>query len=395
MPRVLRIINRLNLGGPTWNAAILSRQLAPEFETLLVSGNIADTEASSEFIVTSFDLKPVYIRGMYRELNPVRDVPALLRLQHIIRQFRPHIVHTHAAKAGALGRIAAWMCGVPVVVHTFHGHVFHSYFSKVKSRMFVRLERFLANRTHAIVAISELQKKELVEQYRICREEKVAVIPLGLDLERFTKNQPALRKLFRQRYGLDEPVPVISIVGRLVPVKNHRMFLDALYRVKQHLAVPFRVFVVGDGEERRTLEQHCRRLGLAVGLPADFPDEPSVTFTSWIEQVEEVYAGSDIIALTSLNEGTPVSVIEAQAAGRAVVAANVGGVADLIADRRTGLLTRSNDAEDFAQALLQLLLDPELRASLGAGAAASVPRRHDQRRMVEAMAALYRQLLQG
>lgn len=395
MPRVLRIINRLNLGGPTWNAALLARHLEPEFETMLVSGNIDASEASSEFIVSSLHLQPVYVQGMYRELNPLRDLPALLRLQQIIRQFRPHIVHTHAAKAGALGRMAAWLCQVPVVVHTFHGHVFHSYFSESKSRMFVRMERFLAARSHAIVAISPLLKRELVEEYNICREDKVEVIPLGLDLDRFTRNQDTLRQRFRQQYRLSDDDLVVSIVGRLVPVKNHQLFFQALALVQQQIARPIRAFVVGDGELRQPLEDFAREQGLSLGLPEAFPHQTSVTFTSWVQDVERVYAGSDVVALTSLNEGTPVSIIEAQAAGKAVVATRTGGIADLIVHGVNGLLADRCDAESFARELLHVLSDASLRQALGREAAKEARQRHDYHSMVEQMGSLYRRLLQA
>ncbi|MCS6991396.1 MAG: glycosyltransferase family 4 protein [Chitinophagales bacterium] len=394
MPRILRIINRLNLGGPTWNAALLTKHLAPEYETVLVSGQISEDETSSEHIVASMNLTPVYVNGMYREVNLLNDAHAFLQLQRLIRQFRPHIVHTHAAKAGALGRVAAWWAKVPVVVHTFHGHVFHSYFSKTQSRLFVQLERLLASYSHAIITVSPLLKKELVEQYRICRHDKVEVIPVGLDLEKFRNNQQQLRQNFRKRYGIGEQEVVVSFVGRLVAIKNHSMFLKAIREVSTRCNAPLRVFVVGDGEERKALESLARSLGLQVALPAQAPKQTTVTFTSWIKEVEQVYAGSDVVALTSLNEGTPLTLIEAQAAGKAVVATKVGGVADVVEDGKTGLLVGRQDLHGLVQALFKVIQNQGLREALGARASQEAFQRHDYRNMVAQTATLYRRLLQ-
>ena len=161
MPKVLRIINRLNLGGPTYNAAYLSKYISDDFETLLVAGMKDESEESSAYIVDNLGLKPRYIKNMFREINPIKDYRAYKDLVPIIQEFQPDIVHTHAAKAGAIGRLAAYNCGVPIILHTFHGHVFHSYFSKLKTRIFLEIERFLARKSTKIVAISNIQKQEL------------------------------------------------------------------------------------------------------------------------------------------------------------------------------------------------------------------------------------------
>ena len=189
MPRVLRIINRLNLGGPTYNASYLSKYLPEEYETMLVSGMKDDSEASSEFIVQSMGLEPVYIKNMHRSLHPIKDYKAYKEIRKIIREFKPDIVHTHAAKPGAVGRLAAHHEKVPVILHTFHGHVFHSYFGKVKTGIFLRIERFMAKRSTRIIAISPKQKEELSKEFRICPEEKIETIPLGFDLDRFQREQ--------------------------------------------------------------------------------------------------------------------------------------------------------------------------------------------------------------
>ena len=263
MPKVLRIINRLNLGGPTYNAAYLTKYLSPEFETLLIAGNKDETEASSEFIVESLGLKARYINGMYRSLNPLKDRKALKEIKQIIKEFKPDIVHTHAAKAGALGRFAAWQMGVPVIVHTFHGHVFHSYFNSIANRIFVEIERFLGRKSTAIIAISELQKKELTKDFQICDAGKVTVVPLGFDLGRFQQNQAENRNWFREYYGIDEQTVAVGIIGRLVPIKNHEMFLKVVNNVKNGVQQKVKFLFIGDGEDRLKVEQMCNENGLS------------------------------------------------------------------------------------------------------------------------------------
>ncbi|MFI5164756.1 MAG: glycosyltransferase, partial [Bacteroidia bacterium] len=194
MPKILRIINRFNLGGPTYNAAYLTKYLSPEFETLLVGGMKDDSEESSEFILKNLGVDYKILPGMKRSINPYNDFLVYNEIKKIIHEFKPDIVHTHAAKAGALGRQAAYSCKVPVIVHTFHGHVFHSYFGGLKTSIYKTIERNLAKKTTAIIAISEKQKQELVETHRIVPAEKVHVIPLGFDLDRFQENQDEKRK---------------------------------------------------------------------------------------------------------------------------------------------------------------------------------------------------------
>ena len=228
MPRVLRIINRFNLGGPTHNAAYLTRYLPGDFETLLVGGGQEASEEGSHHILDSLGVQATILPEMQREVAPWRDRGAYRRIKRLIRDFKPDIVHTHAAKAGAVGRMAASELGVKAIVHTFHGHVFHSYFGTVRTAMYKNIERFLARRSSRIIAISEKQKHELVGEHRITTEDKVSVIPLGFDLSRFQQDQATKRALFRKVYGVADDEIAVGIVGRLVPVKNHDLFLAAL-----------------------------------------------------------------------------------------------------------------------------------------------------------------------
>jgi glycosyltransferase involved in cell wall biosynthesis len=393
MPKVLRIINRLNLGGPTYNAAYLTKHLSAEYETMLLAGMKDDTEASSEFIVRDMGIDPQYIADMHRSINPLNDVKAFFEIIKIIRKFKPDIVHTHAAKSGALGRLAAFLCGVPVIVHTFHGHVFHSYFHPVKTKIFILIERFLASISTKIVAISNLQKKELTQDFKICKSEKMEVIPLGFDLKRFTENQEEKRKQFREDYNVAEDEIAIGLIGRLVPVKNHRLFLEVIKEVKDKTTKKVRFFIVGDGEERNNIESYAKELGIEF-VVGNFKNEKSLlTFTSWIKNVDYVNAGLDIITLTSYNEGTPVSVIEAQASNKPVVATMVGGIQDVVIENETALLSPSGDAGVFANNLLKLIENDNLRNNFGKKGSEHVLQQYGFKRLAADMERLYNTLL--
>ncbi len=225
VPRVLRIINRLNIGGPTFNVALLTKHMPAEYETVLLAGEKQESEESSDFIVHDLGLTYKLVPGMKRSINPLQDLFTYLKLRKIIREFKPDIVHTHAAKAGTLGRLAAIHEKVPVILHTFHGHVFHSYFSKWKTKIFILIERYLAARSSGIIAISDKQKFELSTTYRILRASHVRVIPLGFDLSRFQENVSEKRKAFRKKYFLEDDEIAIGIIGRLVTIKNQSFFL--------------------------------------------------------------------------------------------------------------------------------------------------------------------------
>jgi glycosyltransferase involved in cell wall biosynthesis len=350
MPKILRIINRFNIGGPTYNAAYLTKYLAPEFETLLVGGQKDYTEDSSEFILESLGLKPVLIEEMKREIGIQGDYQSYKKLKEIIGDFKPDIVHTHASKAGAVGRMAASKLNVPLIFHTFHGHVFHSYFSPTKTKIYKNIERYLAKKTTKIIAISEIQRMELSQIHKICPLEKIEVIPLGFDLNRFRENQEEKRIRFRRTWNIDDDEITIGIVGRLVPIKDHSLFLNAAKRVNEHTSKRIKFIIVGDGELKNDLKTQVAALQLN-----------NVLFTSWIKNIDEVNAGLDIMCLTSKNEGTPVSLIEAQAAGLPIVSTNVGGIANIIKVGENALLSESGSIESLAQNLLSLIENDEKR----------------------------------
>jgi len=393
MPKVLRIINRFNLGGPTYNVAYLSKYMAPEFETLLIGGKFGESEGSSDFIIEKLGLHPIIIPEMQREINARNDYIAYLKIKQIIKRFQPDIVHTHASKAGFLGRTAANNLKVPIVIHTFHGHVFHSYFNKYKTQLYKGIERNLAKKSNKIIAISNIQKHELSSIHRIADESKIRVIPLGFDLERFKDNYENKRTNFRAKYKLQDDVIAVGIVGRLVHVKNHRMFIDAIAKVKASTNKKIRFFIIGDGELKNELIAQAQYLGLQTCDAQLNGQIPDIIFTSWIQNIDWAYAGLDLACLTSLNEGTPVSLIEAQAGRTPIVSTNVGGIENVVIPNKTALLALNNNTEDFALKLAEMIQNDKMRESMQQEGWDFVSQRFHYRRLVSDMKSLYNELL--
>lgn len=389
MPKVLRILNRFNLGGPVYNASYLSADLAPEFETLLVGGLPEADEISATYIAENLSVQVHCIPEMKRSINLKADRKAYLELRKIIRTFQPDIVHTHASKAGALGRLAAFKEKVPVVVHTFHGHVFHSYFSKTKTFVFKSLERYLAQRSSAVIVISKQQHHELVTEHAIIPASKAHIVPLGFDLTRFQNNNEERRHAFRRQFSLHEDTVAIGIIGRFAPVKNHALFIKALSHLTTKNIV---AFFVGDGEERLNIEEALRANNISFAPKESYTNE-NVCLMSWVKEVEMILPGLDIVALTSHNEGTPVSLIEAQAAGVPVVSTQVGGVQDVVIHSKTGLLVAPGDETSFALALSQLIDSKSLRHQFATEGIAHAFAHFTRERLSADLRALYTSLI--
>jgi glycosyltransferase involved in cell wall biosynthesis len=394
MPKVLRIFNRLVVGGPVLNVTYLTKYMAPEFETLLVVGEKESHEKSAEHLASQLGIQYVTIKGMGRSLNPASDYFAYKELRKLVRQFGPDIVHTHAAKPGALGRMAASAEKVPVIVHTFHGHVFHSYFNSAKSKLFINTERYLGKKSSAIIAISEQQRKELVEDFKIAPAEKFTVIPLGFDLDRFRIGQEEKRRKFRTEFNVADDEIAIGIIGRLVPVKNHYLFMKAIKYVFDHTDKKVKAFIIGDGETRSDLENVCNQVGINYSTEKSAEHVYPLVFTSWRSDVDFINAGLDIVCLTSFNEGTPVSLIEAQAANKPIVSTRVGGIADIVIEGQTALLADVSDAEKFSLHLLHLVQDDILRKKMGEKSHEHVIQRFSYQRLVSDMSKLYHKLLE-
>lgn len=383
--KVVRIINRFNIGGPTFNATFLTQFLGDEFETTLIGGVPDEGEKDSLHILKEYGVDPLIIPELQRDPNIKSDRAAYKKLKQIIKEVQPDIVHTHASKAGFLGRLAAFSCKVPVVVHTFHGHVFHSYFSRNKTRVFKNIERYLARKSTGIIAISELQKKELTDEHKICKPEKVKVIPLGFDLEKFTKDKEENRIETRKKYNLTEDEIAIAIIGRLAPVKDHNYFLDVVENLLPTLDQKVKVFIVGDGSEKESINSRAQEINKKYG--------EVIIMTSWILDIAGFNHGMDIICLTSKNEGTPVSVIEAQASGLPVISTNVGGVRDILQDNEAGFVIKRENIETYVEKLRLLVENQNLRNKFAENGTNNVLKAFHYSRLTRDMANYYKELL--
>ncbi len=379
--RVLRIIARLNIGGPAIHTILLTAGLNNErFESTLVTGVEGEYEGNMLDLAAAKGVEPVIIPQLRRNVDPVGGLVTLFKLYRLMRRQKPHIVHTHTATAGLLGRLAAKLAGVPVVVHTFHGHVLHGYFGPVLSKALVWMERTLARLSDRIVTVSEGQRRELAA-YGVAPLEKITVVPLGFELEALLACE-SHRGQLRRELSLAAEDKLVGIVARLVPIKNHRLFLQAA-KLAAEAVTQARFLVVGDGELREELEAYTRDLALGEG----------VLFTGWRRDLPRLYADLDVVALTSINEGTPVSLIEAMAAGVPVAATAVGGVPDVVANGETGYLVEAGDVTGMAESIIELLRHPEKASEMGQRGREAVYPRFAVQTLLANVEGLYAELL--
>ena len=328
--RILRIIARLNIGGPALHVSYLTKDLEERgYETTLVAGRVSPGEGSMEYVAADLGVEPLYITELQREISAVSDVVATAKLRQLIHEFRPDIVHTHTAKAGAVGRMAALSflpSRRPILVHTFHGHVLRGYFSGPAEATFASLERMLARRTDALITVSPEVRDDLVK-LRVAPVDRTTIVRLGLDLDARLHADPGARLRVREELSVAPDQLLIGWLGRITEIKKVDDLLRSFADLRAR-GVPAVLALVGDGPLLAELEALAGRLGIAdlcrfVGFSAD---------------VGRYFAAFDVVALTSANEGTPVTLIEAQAAGLPIVATNVGGTSDVVVDRETGLL---------------------------------------------------------
>ena len=375
--KIMNLIARLNVGGPAVAVTHLTEQLgAPDYESLLVCGTIEPGEGDMSYYAAERGITPIVIPELGRSLSPIRDIWTLWKVYQLIRQEEPDVIHTHAAKAGFVGRVAAWLAGVPVIVHTFHGHVFRGYFSPTKTQFFIILERMAARMSDTIITLSDGLRRELAEEYHITRKGRITVLPLGLDLKALTE-MPRKTGDFRKAYQIPLDAPLVGIVGRITPIKNHRLFLESALKIREQLPNA-RFAIVGDGETRAETEALVDQLGL----------REAVVFTGWQKDMGKVYSDLDVLVISSVNEGTPVTVIEALAAGCPVVATAVGGVPDLLDHGKLGKLVEQ-DATALTSGVVETLNNPPD----GGEAQALMVDRYGIERLVKDLDGLYRGIL--
>ncbi|MFY9621665.1 MAG: glycosyltransferase [Pyrinomonadaceae bacterium] len=410
--KILRIIARLNVGGPARHVVWLTDGLrANGYDTMLVTGVVPPGEDDMTYFARSAGVIPHVIPQMSREIS-LGDALASWKLFRLMLRERPDIVHTHTAKAGTVGRVAGllyrWLTPAALMgkpracrfVHTYHGHVFHSYYGPAKTKLFLAIERALARLvTDRIIVVSEQQRREINEDFRVGTPEQYAVVPLGLDLSLFSDSQ-GKRSRLREELSASEEELLIGIVGRLTEIKNHAVFLLVAARVKELNRAAanrprLRFVIIGDGHLRRSLEAQARELGLA----------DDVVFLGTREDPDFFYPALDVVALTSHNEGTPLTLIEAMANERPVVATDVGGVVDLLGAKladgdgytvgERGIFAQSGDVEGFAAGLTRLVQDEGLRKELGRRGREFVARNYAKERLISDISNLYDQLLKA
>ena len=384
--RVLRVIARLNMGGPALHVAYLTAGLAERgYETTLVAGSLARGEDSMAFVADELGLRVRSLPELHREISPVRDAIAAFRLARLVRRERPAILHTHTAKAGAVGRMAALLAGSarpPIVVHTFHGHVLRGYFDPVRTAGFRLLERLLARTSTVLVAVSPQVRDDLVA-LGVAPRERFAVVRLGIELRDRVAADDSLRDETRRVLGIAPDRFVVGWIGRMTGVKRTEDVLLA-FRGLRDLGVDACLCMIGDGPDRSDVERRAHELGVMR----------DTLFLGYQEEVARFYAAVDVVILPSINEGTPVTAIEALAAGRPVVATRVGGVPDVVRDGETGFLVAAGATDELAGRLANLAADPELRDRLGRAGREDVLGRYAVERLVDDVDLLYRSLLE-
>lgn len=397
--KIVRIIARLNVGGPARHVVWLTKNLQDaEFQSVLLTGTVPEGEEDMNYFAREHGVAPVYIEEMSRELS-AKDVVSLWKVFRLLRREQPDIIHTHTAKAGTVGRVAGFLYRLlsrkPVkMVHTFHGHVFHSYYGARKTRIFLMIEKTLARLTDKIVVISAQQKAEINGKFGVGSERQFEVVPLGIDLSPFAEAD-AKKNILREEIGAGHDEILIGFVGRLTEIKNIPLVLAAakIYLEARGEASPrLRFLIIGDGHLRETLENEADRLGV----------REIVSFLGNRSDTDVFYAGLDLVVLTSLNEGTPLSLIEAMANGKTFVSTKVGGVVDLMGETieekgnftiaARGIGVASGDAAALAAALNYLASDAALRKRLGANGKKFVDAHYSKERLVADIARLYREL---
>jgi glycosyltransferase involved in cell wall biosynthesis len=388
-PKVVRIIGRLNVGGPARQACFLHQSLRSNFDTVLIAGHLDEQEGDMSYLLTSED-GVRWIRSMSRPVRLWTDFLAFLHIVRILRAEQPDLVHTHAAKAGTLGRVAAALLGVPVRIHTYHGNVFRGYFGALQTRIWLAIERTLNKITTRTVLISESQVDELVDKFNVVSRQKACVIRNGYDLSLFgSRADPREAHDLRKAFGFDDSHFVVLWAGRLVPIKNVGLLAQIARQAKRSPRLRF--LVVGDGTDRGKLET------LTAGCS-------NIRLAGWRKDMPELWAAADAGLVTSLNEGTPSALIEAMASGKPFVSTNVGGVIDLAApptqvDSRLPVIRAGNgflaplEVNPMLDCLEFLATNPDVALAMGTAGRSFAWTHYSDHRLQSDMETLYFDLL--
>ena len=392
--KLFLIINRLVIGGPSADAVSLAHHLSGKYDVTIIYGEKETEEIEVPFFTQNYShLSFLKIPSLHRSILPVTDVITYRKLLLLFKKQQPDIVHTHGFKTGFLGRLAARKAKVPVIIHTYHGHLFHSYYNRFLSSFVIRVERWLTSFSTRIIAISPQQAYELSDVYHIAPVQKISTIFLGIDKESYQSSSQASLPSLRRTYSIPDDAVIVAIICRLVMIKNHSLFITVVERIlKEEQNIYF--FIIGDGNEKKFIQKELNTDGM-IWQEGEAKDQPArIIFTSWITDMGAVLPDIDIVVLTSLNEGTPVSLIEAQLFEKPVVATNVGGVKDTMINNETGFLVDDFNVEEFVKKVRLLANDKSLRERMGKAGMAFAAERFSKEKEVAAIDNLYSACLQ-
>jgi len=375
--KIIRVQSRICIGGPAKHTEMLSRYLPKEkYENFLIGGNVEKGEMCRFETLRDKGIRIELLNEMKRKMNFTDDIKSLIRLYKVLRKEKPDIVETHTAKAGAIGRVAARLANVPVVIHTYHGHVFREYFNRITTQIIILIERLLSKISTKIIVLSKTQHEDVVIKYRISTFEKTEIIPLGIELNPFLKINK--NGNLKKELNIKDDDKLIAVMGRIVPIKNLEMVFRVFKKVKEN-GLNVHLCIVGDGELK---EKYLRNI-----------NDGNIHFLDWRLDVENIYSGIDLLILTSRNEGTPLTVIEAMAAKTPVVATNVGGVPDIINNNETGFLCDVDDDEKMVKEIKKLLTDEIVNKKVTMRAQQFAIHNFSYQRLISDMVSLYQRLL--
>lgn len=381
--KVAQVITRLDRGGAPDIVSIIFTQLDPSrYELKLISGYTCQPSFKTCQLMKNLDAHILYIPQLRRQINPIWDIVALIKLYFLFQKEKFDIVHTHTAKAGALGRIAARLAGVPKVIHTPHGHNFYGYFGPGMSKIVILIERFIASFTDKIIVLTELEKRDLIN-FKIIPTKKIAVINSGLEIDAYHKIDVNISKK-KEELQIDSEVTLVGMIGRLEPVKGPEYLIAAAKLVAENFP-KVKFLIVGDGTLRGKLEADCKKLMIS----------DKCIFTGWREDIPQILSILDILVLPSVNEAVGRILIEAGACGLPVIASNVGGVPGIVKDQETGILVPPKDPPSLAKAIINLLEDKEKRIKMGVAAKNWVDDKFKASKMVESISNLYTEVMKN
>ena len=389
-PRVLLFLNRLVIGGPAIDVISMAGFLQNDFEILIIYGEKESHEVEASYLLSKYpNLQLKKIPTLRRSINPFLNISVFFSVIKIIKTFKPTVVHTHGAVPGVLGRLAAFFCRIPVIIHTYHGHFFHSYFNKAFSTAIILIEKTLSRISDVIIATSSRQLNDLVDKYKIAPLNKVTVIELGIDDAFLSIADQQVNSPFVSKYDIKEDTIRVGIIARIVKVKNFPLFVDVVAKVLKKTERKVVFFVIGDGYLKADIQKLFSDKGISWSGNESLKEGASVIFTSWVSNIGEALSVLDIVVLTSNNEGTGLSLAESQYVGKPVVATNVGGVPDTVVEGETGFLVSPADADTFAEKLLLLIEDDKLRKEMGIAARVFARNKFSKKNEIHSLKQLY------